>query len=79
MRYGLLIIVSFVLMGCGTYANHNREHPLPYGGVRGDCADVSKAFQGENPFNVLLIIDVPLSAVTDTLALPWDYFDPRTR
>ena len=60
-----VLVLSMALCGCGTVDNMMGIHggPTAYGGVRQDFRDV----KGGNPVAAL---DVPLSAVGDTITLP---------
>jgi uncharacterized protein YceK len=77
----LAILPTLLLCGCGTCMNFNTE-PTPYGGVRLDAGFISnlgpnqtKALDGDSQgwavfLGVIGIVDLPFSAVADTLVLP---------
>jgi len=79
---GLLLVLVASASGCGTALNVYREFattaaPPPefYGGVRFEYNIITTP--GEPPFDMrflflpFLLIDLPFSAVFDTLTLPW--------
>ena len=55
--------------GCGTFASHWRGGTGTYQGVRFDCEQI-KHHSTESEF--IAIADIPLSAIFDTLFLPYD-------
>jgi len=64
------LLMMGLLTGCGTIANQvNPQRTLsPYGGVR---YDVDTACDDGGP-SYLLLLDLPFSAVADTLLLPFE-------
>ncbi|MCK3656964.1 hypothetical protein A4G19_14980 [Pasteurellaceae bacterium Macca] len=68
-KYYLIAFMSFNLAGCGTIWSLSSPAPQPYSGVRADLnmLETNEAF----PFNLLAIIDLPLSFLADTLFLPY--------
>lgn len=82
----LLIIIFLVLLnaGCGTTLNHTIRTTSEYGGVRYDCANIKifceqmnrkQNYCSKKTFLVLLLsLDLPISAIGDTLMFPIDYF-----
>jgi uncharacterized protein YceK len=84
---GLMLLATLTAsIGCGTVGNLRAERPLPYGGVvnAGETTQVmtdhmKKDDVATNCLVVLLagppiICDVALSAVGDTLTLPWVFY-----
>lgn len=84
---GLALIAAACLAGCGTILQPIGEGPAPYGGVRWDV-DVIRAQWGTGPEEStsksvrrrivtypLLILDLPLSLVADTLLFPYALFN----
>lgn len=78
----LVLVLVASASGCGTVLNIQREFatptaPLPefYGGVRFEYDFITTP--QEPPFDVrflflpFILIDLPLSAVADTVTLPW--------
>lgn len=65
MAIGPLLLTA----GCGTFASHWRGGTGTYQGVRFDCEQI-KHHSTESEF--IAIADIPLSAVFDTLFLPYD-------
>lgn len=73
---GLLCII---LTGCGTLLTINSG--TSYGGVQADAGGIKNAF-AQTPTEImpqwaegfLSLVDLPLSAITDTLALPYTIF-----
>ncbi|QKX17646.1 YceK/YidQ family lipoprotein [Microbulbifer sp. YPW1] len=83
MKKLAIIITILAVSGCGTTLRytHNIEHKkchpnnnYIYGGVTADLALMCSAVQQENPLKMLFIpviaLDLPLSAVADTVLLP---------
>jgi uncharacterized protein YceK len=64
------LLMTILFTGCGTICNHiaPAESARPYGGVR---MDIEKAHE-EGGMAYILLLDVPISLVTDTLLLPLD-------
>jgi uncharacterized protein YceK len=56
-----VFVSAFVGPGCGTLMNQEKAHPRIYGGVREDLR-----------YFPVSVIDLPCSAVGDTIMLPWD-------
>jgi uncharacterized protein YceK len=88
-RIGLVVGAAFVLNGCGTVMNltgggepyfHARQ---PYGGVSTDVGFVTMAVGGDGAGNVaiaaLAVVDLPLSAIADTLTLAFVLSDESAR
>jgi len=72
----LLAASAVWLSGCGTVANTSgmtREgRMLVYGGVRADVRGFQDAAsRGDLPALTFCAADLPLSAVADTLTIPW--------
>ena len=61
----LAILLSLSLCGCGTMGNMMGIHGQPkvYGGMRQDFRNVKSGY-------LAYVLDVPFSAVADTLTLP---------
>jgi uncharacterized protein YceK len=68
------------LSGCGTASNFYGRAPdaRVYGGVRQDWASLQMVARDETamswPYAPLVAVDLPLSAVGDTLTLPYTLF-----
>jgi len=81
-----LLCLSFLLCaGCGTVTNHTMLRTSEYGGVKYDYGyfdHVTGAIYDKNAYFsvyyptwlLLLCVDLPISAVSDTLMFPADYF-----
>src|SRR4051812_7258911 len=85
--FGLLLSMAPLLSGCGTAINTFVAHPPDartqiYGGVKLDAGVLGHAFDSERNGNddgpldrarwvPLVIVDLPLSFVGDTLMLPF--------
>lgn len=67
-----LLVLLFVFTGCGSIASRWNGERSPYVGVRfdGDC--VTHTPLGEEMLVPVALADLPLSAVVDTLFLPYD-------
>ena len=69
---GVALTIVFLCSGCGTFVAHVcAPRPRPYSGVQVDCGFIALGI-------VPAVVDVPISAVADTLLLPVDLL-PRTR
>ena len=66
-----LVVIALLLLtvGCGTLASHWRGGTGTYQGVRFDCEQI-KHHSTESEF--IAIADIPISAIFDTLFLPYD-------
>jgi uncharacterized protein YceK len=75
------LILALVSSGCMTFdtmTNRGFRGPYTYSGARADLDQVGQAFLSFNlPFMLLFTIDLPLSTIADTLALPVTF--PRER
>jgi len=72
MMYGsLLAVIAGMTSGCGTWMNHHTGDHHVYGGVKRDWRDIGAQ---ETPEAVAIVtaLDLPLSAIADTLCAPWD-------
>jgi uncharacterized protein YceK len=71
----LVALAALLTTGCGTICNQiDVNYPgQPYGGVR---YDIDTALY-EKGSAYLFFLDVPVSAVFDTLMLPFDLSQPR--
>lgn len=70
LRAVLLTLVAVSLSGCASALGH-MFHPCPYTGVQLDLA----SWDAVGP---LMIVDLPFSAVLDTLLLPLDLVGGRS-
>lgn len=77
----ILSLISIVCTGCGTIANHTVRETSEYGGTKFDYLQIyvnhnviaiSPAYYMFWTF--FWTIDMPITAVGDTLMLPIDYF-----
>jgi uncharacterized protein YceK len=72
MKYGrelALIVVLFLVSGCGSLSSRWRGSAGAYPGVRFDSEQVTHyTTEGE----WIALFDIPLSALVDTLCLPYD-------
>lgn len=66
------------LAGCGTTVNLFQDRPTFYGGVTSDlsaykdyCGSREASLTGDLTWTPFLALDIPLSAVADTLTLPY--------
>jgi uncharacterized protein YceK len=80
----LLTIICFC-EGCGTITNQGKTRPgdcwsAPFGVYRGVRFDGSIIADGDWPpgIKVLSLVDIPFSAIADTIALPYDLSTLRT-
>lgn len=70
----LTLLLLLLVVGCGTVVDRVDEGADDaglgiYGGVRRDLHAIA-----HNPFILpLVLLDLPLSAIADTLALPWSW------
>lgn len=60
-----------LVSGCGTVMNQRTGDHFVYGGVKRDWRDL-KAQEVPEGVAVVTALDLPLSAIADTLCLPWD-------
>lgn len=80
-RVLLAVVAGGTSAGCGTIASRGTNSPdwdtRVYGGVVDDAGELTAAFRGEDEDGVSLLVapivllDIPLSFVADTLLLPW--------
>jgi uncharacterized protein YceK len=66
----LVALLALLTSGCGTIYRHSEGARAPYSGVQFDAAGVGNI--GEPALTVIFALDLPLSAVADTLLLPYD-------
>ncbi|NIF24453.1 YceK/YidQ family lipoprotein [Candidatus Pantoea multigeneris] len=69
---GMLVCCS-VTSGCASVMSHTGGEPGYYSGTRAS-ADVLSDGNASWAMKPLALIDLPFSAVMDTVLLPWDYF-----
>ena len=84
MKYAGVIagLLCIILTGCGTLLTINSG--TSYGGVQADAGGIKNVF-AQTPTEImphwaegfLSLVDLPLSAITDTLALPYTIFKGR--
>jgi uncharacterized protein YceK len=67
----LLTLVAGIGTGCGTWMNHRVGDCHVYGGVKRDWRDL-KAQATPEAVAIVTALDLPLSAIGDTLCLPYD-------
>ncbi len=65
-----LIVVLFLFTGCGSISSRWRGERGPYVGVKLSAETVSH-FNHEGEL-IMAVVDIPLSAIVDTLYLPYD-------
>lgn len=65
-----LVVVLFLFTGCGSISSRWRGERGPYVGVKLSAETVSH-FNHEGEL-IMAAIDIPFSAVVDTLCLPYD-------
>jgi uncharacterized protein YceK len=65
------IFLAALGSGCGTVMNQYHGDHYVYGGVKRDWHDL-KAQQAPEGIAIAAALDLPLSAIADTLCLPWD-------
>jgi uncharacterized protein YceK len=77
------VLASCVASGCGTLCDRGAG-PCPkaresriYGGVRTDLAAIAE--NPTSPWNALVVLDLPISAVADTLSLPGQLSSTRKK
>src|SRR5262245_59080108 len=83
LRSGLLLALLLCESGCGTIGSlmagtEEGERTLIYGGVRVNAVVVAHMFSGESVhgldvfwIGLVYFLDLPLSAVADTVTLPY--------
>jgi uncharacterized protein YceK len=69
MKHLFFVSLALVSCGCGSIGAHVRGDHRTYPGVR---ADLQEMKGDENPFALYIALDLPPSAVLDTLLLPLD-------
>lgn len=67
-----LLVLLFVLTGCGSIASRWRGERGPYVGVRFDADCLADTQIGEMLLAPVALADIPLSAILDTFYLPYD-------
>lgn len=65
-----LVVVLFLFTGCGSISSRWRGERGPYVGVKLSAETVSH-FNHEGEL-IMAVVDIPLSAIVDTLYLPYD-------
>jgi len=65
-----LVVVLFLFTGCGSIVSRWRGERGPYVGVK-LSAETASRFNHE-PELIVAALDIPLSAIVDTLYLPYD-------
>lgn len=78
---GLLICCACAASGCSSVMSHTGASQGYYPGTRAS-AEMLTDDQTSWAMKPLALIDLPFSAVMDTILLPWDYFradDDRTK
>ncbi|RMH22717.1 MAG: YceK/YidQ family lipoprotein [Gammaproteobacteria bacterium] len=68
MIKNISIIASVLLLSsCGTLSNQSKIDPIPYGGIKESLENIGGV---NDPFSAaIMIIDIPLSLVGDTIML----------
>lgn len=69
---GALACCTFTLAGCSSVMSHTGPNQGYYPGTRAS-ADILVDGNSSWALKPLALIDLPFSAVLDTLLLPWDY------
>ncbi|WP_312141678.1 YceK/YidQ family lipoprotein [Pantoea septica] len=69
---GTLACCTFTLAGCSSVMSHTGPNQGYYPGTRAS-ADILVDENSSWALKPLALIDLPFSAVLDTLLLPWDY------
>jgi uncharacterized protein YceK len=67
----LLAFIGVMSTGCGTWMNHRTGDCHVYGGVKRDWRDLGAQAAPES-VAIVTALDLPLSAIGDTLCLPYD-------
>ena len=67
-----LLVLLFVFTGCGSFASRWNGERSAYVGVRHDANCMTHSPLGEEMLPLVALADIPLSAVVDTLFLPYD-------
>jgi uncharacterized protein YceK len=67
-----LVVLLFVLTGCGSITSRWRGERSAYAGVRFDSDCVTHPVAGQEWILPVALVDIPLSAVLDTFYLPYD-------
>lgn len=70
---GIFACCAFVTTGCSSVMSHTGPSQGYYPGTRAS-ADLLVDDQTSWALKPLALIDLPFSAVMDTLLLPWDYY-----
>ena len=70
-RVVIIALISLFLSGCGTFASRDPffNKPGVYPATRFDVDGIREL---ELPYPVFLVLDMPISLVTDTLLIPYD-------
>lgn len=71
MFFALLAFIAAITSGCGTFMNQRTGDREVYGGVKRDWRDI-KAEKVPESQALITTLDLPLSAIGDTLCLPFD-------
>lgn len=69
--FAALALVSAMSTGCGTFMNQRTGDREVYGGVKRDWRDINAEKVPESQA-LVTTLDLPLSAIADTLCLPFD-------
>ncbi|SFN56227.1 Uncharacterized conserved protein YceK [Izhakiella capsodis] len=72
-KAGIVICLSLVGSGCSSIMTHTGPDQGYYPGTRA-CGDMIADSNNSWPLRSLAAIDLPFSALMDTLLLPMDYF-----
>jgi uncharacterized protein YceK len=84
-RWITVVFISFFMLGCSSIRART-ETPdkewTVYPGIQRDIKDTGGVFSGKNPDSVwakgmvttLLLLDLPFSAVFDTVVMPYDLY-----
>lgn len=84
-RWVTVVFISFVMLGCSSIRART-ETPdkdwAVYPGIQRDVKDAGGVFSGKTPgsgwakgmVTTLLILDLPFSAVFDTVVMPYDLY-----
>lgn len=70
------LLLTLNLLGCGTLESVSRRGP-PFGGIIYDSVGFVRAFPLV-PFMMFYLVDLPFSAVADTLIFPFVIIDLAT-